>query len=52
MFEQALKAIQSLDAEQQASFVERLNVLQHAGQNWGMGDEIEDLMVKYGFTKT
>ncbi|HMV13233.1 MAG TPA: hypothetical protein PKD88_07475 [Nitrosomonas sp.] len=52
MFEQALKAIQNLDVKQQAGFVERLNVLQHAGHNWGMGDEIEDLMVKYGFTKT
>lgn len=52
MFEQALKAIQSLDVKQQASFVERLNILQHKGDNWGIGDEIKDLMVEYGFTKT
>jgi hypothetical protein len=36
MFKQALKAIQNLDAKQQASFVERLRVVQHEGHNCGV----------------
>lgn len=51
MFEQALKAIQNLDTRQQASFVERLRVVQHEGHNWGIGDEIDDMMAKYGFAE-
>lgn len=52
MFEQALNASQSLDVKQQASTVERLKVLQHEGHNWGIGDEIEDMMAEYGFNET
>lgn len=49
MFEQALKAIQGLDVKQQSSFVERLKIFQREGYNWGIGDEIEELMMEYGF---
>ncbi len=51
MFEQALKVIQNLDARQQGSFVERLRVVQHEGHNWGIGDEIDDMMAEYGFAE-
>ena len=49
MFEQALKTIQGLDVKHQSSFVERLKIFQREGHNWGVGDEIEELMMEYGF---
>ncbi len=47
MFEQALKIIQNLDVEQQKSFVERLKVVQSEGHNWGVGDDMDYLMIGY-----
>lgn len=53
MFEQALKAIRNLESGQQAAFVERLNRLQHEGNDWGwaIGDDMGDLIAEYGFAK-
>lgn len=53
MFEQALKAILSLKPGQQTALVERLERVQHAGHNrgWGVGDDMDDLMVEYGFSE-
>ena len=50
MFEQALQAIVTLDPEQQDVFVERLERVRHEGRNWGwgVGDEMNDLVAKYG----
>ncbi len=53
MFEQALKAIIVLEPSQRSAFVERLERVWSEGQNWGwgVGDDMGDLMVKYGFTE-
>ena len=50
MFEQALQAIVTLDPAQQDVLVERLERVRHEGRNWGwgVGDEMNDLMAKYG----
>jgi len=51
MFEQALKAIVALEPGRQDAFVERLERVRHEGHNWGwgVGDDMDDLMAKYGF---
>lgn len=53
MFEQALKMIVKLGSSQQGVFVERLRQVQLESHNWGwgVGDNMDDLMVEYGFTK-
>ena len=53
MFEQALKANRNLEQTQQRSFIERLDSVRHEGQNWGwgVGDDMNDLMVEYGFAE-
>ena len=53
MFEQALKAVVVLEASQQESFVERLERIWSEGRNWGwgVGDDMDDLMAKYGFAE-
>ena len=50
MFEQALQAIVTLDPAQQDVLVERLERVRHEGRNWGwgVGDEMNDLVAKYG----
>ncbi len=52
-FEQALKSIVALEPNQQASFVERLERARYEGRNWGWGagDDMDDLMVEYGFAE-
>ncbi|MBW2650316.1 MAG: hypothetical protein JRC66_04745 [Deltaproteobacteria bacterium] len=51
MFEKALKAISKLDSELQQSFVERMERVRQPGHNYGygVGDDMDDLMVRYGF---
>lgn len=51
MFEQALKAVSQLEPDQQPSFVERLESVQHEGSNWGygVGEDMDNLMAEYGF---
>lgn len=51
MFEQALKAIDKLDPELQQSFVNRLERVRQPGHNYGygVGDDMDDLMMEYGF---
>jgi hypothetical protein len=53
IFEQVLKAIVALEPDHQASFVERLERVRHKGHNWGwgVGDDMDDLMVEYGFAE-
>jgi hypothetical protein len=53
MFEQALKAIVALEPNKQASFVERLERVRSEDHNWGwgVGDDLDDLMVEYGFAQ-
>jgi len=53
MFEQALKAIQSLEPTQQDDFVARLEDVRHEGHNWGwgVGDAMDHLMAEYGFAE-
>jgi hypothetical protein len=51
MFEQAMKAIVALEQEQQEAFVQRLELVRQESQNWGwgVGDEMDDMMVEFGF---
>lgn len=53
MFEQALKAITALEPAQQDAFIERIERVRRAGQNWGwgVGDVMDDLMTEYGFAE-
>lgn len=53
MFEQALKVIAALDPGEQDAFVKRLERVRSEGHNWGwgVGDDMDDLMVAYGFAK-
>lgn len=53
MFEQALKAIVTLEPSQQGAFVERLERVRREGHNrgWGVGDDMDDLMAEYGFVE-
>jgi len=53
MFEQALKAIAALEPNQQEDFLERLECVRHEGHNWGwgVGDDMDDLMLEYGFAE-
>ena len=51
MFKQALKAIVALEAMQQKSFIQRLEIVWQESYNWGwdVGAELDDMMVEYGF---
>ncbi len=51
MFEQALKFISELDPSQQEQYLERLDVVQHEGHDWGwgVGEDMDGLMAEYGF---
>ena len=51
MFEQALKAIGKVDSVLQKSFVERIERVRQPAHNYGygVGDDMDDLMVEYGF---
>jgi hypothetical protein len=53
MFEQALKAIVTLEPSQQDAFVGRLERVRREGHNWGrgVGDDMDDLMAEYGFSE-
>jgi len=50
MFEQALKAIASLDDAQRQPFWERLDAVRSTSHNfgYGVGDEMDDLLAEYG----
>jgi len=51
MFEDALKATSNVETGLQQSFVERLERVRQEGHNYGyyVGDDMDDLMVEYGF---
>lgn len=51
MFEQALKAIATLEPNQQGAYVERLERIRREGHNRGrgVGDDMDDLMAEHGF---
>jgi hypothetical protein len=51
MFEQALKAVVVLEPNQRDIFIERLDRIRHEGHHWGwsVGDDMDDLMAKYGW---
>jgi len=51
MFEQSLKAIGRLAPDLQAPFIKRLERVRREGHNWGwgVGDDMDDLIEKYGF---
>ena len=53
MFQQALEAIRALEPSQQGPFLERLERVRRKGQNWGwgVGDEMNYLMKKYGLAE-
>lgn len=50
MFEQVLKVIRSVEPDEQADFLERLEVVRRESENWGWGVsyEMDNLMAKYG----
>lgn len=51
MFEQALKGIRQLDPGQQEQYLERLDSVHFAADVWGWGvnEDMDTLMVEYGF---
>jgi hypothetical protein len=51
MFEQALKYISGMDPDKQNALVKRLVSVQSEGHKWGwgVGDSMDDLMIRYGF---
>jgi hypothetical protein len=51
MFRQALKAIVALGPKQQGPFIQRLELVRQDSYSWGwdVGEEMEDMMVEYGF---
>jgi len=53
MFEQALKSIVELEPGQQEAFITRLERVRREGHNWGwgVGDDMNYLMAKYGFAE-
>lgn len=53
MFEQALQTIETLEPDQQDGFVKRLESVQHEvhNQGWGVGDDMECLLVRYDFAE-
>lgn len=50
MFEQALKVIRNIEPNEQADFLERLEVVRQESENWGWGVsyDMDNLMAKYG----
>lgn len=53
MFEQALKYIRQLDPDAQEQYLERLDSVHYAADDWGwgVGEDMDDLMAEYGFGK-
>lgn len=53
MFEQALQWIRQLDPVQQEHYLERLDSVHYQADDWGWGvsDDVDKLMVEYGFAQ-
>jgi hypothetical protein len=53
MFEQTLKTIKNSESGKQADLVKRIEHVRQAAHNWGgkIGDDMDNLMVDYGFTE-
>ena len=51
IFEQALKAVGSLEPDRRPPFLERLELVRRGGHNYGywVGDYMDELMAEYGF---